>query len=186
MQKSASACAKSPINREAAVGRYRHNHPTHPPASRMQIGGVTRHARRRILLDRRVCGNYGSEDCDWKAVDPQLASLAVRRSCRLRRNPLMTSEDNAPRPDAPKSSFADLGLKTEIINVLSGTHLDRPTPLQCDLLPRFLAGKDCFVLARSGAGKTNGFVLPIVQRIEPRGGVQALLISPTRSTALRI
>jgi ATP-dependent RNA helicase RhlE len=60
-----------------------------------------------------------------------------------------------------------------------------PTPIQLKAIPPILLGRDIIGLAQTGTGKTAAFVLPILQRLrsEPRGGVRALIISPTRELA---
>ena len=60
-----------------------------------------------------------------------------------------------------------------------------PTPIQLKAIPPILLGRDIIGIAQTGTGKTAAFVLPILQhlRSEPRGGVRALIISPTRELA---
>ena len=98
----------------------------------------------------------------------------------------MNADEHPATPTGATASFAELGLRADLAEMLVGTHLEHPTALQCELLPPALEGKDCLVLVRSGAGKTNGFVLPITQKLQPNAGLQAVVITPTRSTALRV
>ena len=60
-----------------------------------------------------------------------------------------------------------------------------PTPIQEQAIPPIMQGRDLIGLAQTGTGKTAAFALPIMQRLleEPRGRIQALVISPTRELA---
>ncbi len=60
-----------------------------------------------------------------------------------------------------------------------------PTPIQLQAIPPIMQGRDIIGLAQTGTGKTAAFVLPILERLRQnrRGGVRALIISPTRELA---
>lgn len=60
-----------------------------------------------------------------------------------------------------------------------------PTPIQLQAIPPIMQGRDVIGLAQTGTGKTAAFALPILQRLcqNNRGGVGALIISPTRELA---
>jgi ATP-dependent RNA helicase RhlE len=60
-----------------------------------------------------------------------------------------------------------------------------PTPIQSQVIPLIMQGRDVIGLAQTGTGKTAAFVLPILERLRlgPRGRVRALIISPTRELA---
>jgi ATP-dependent RNA helicase RhlE len=60
-----------------------------------------------------------------------------------------------------------------------------PTPIQSQVIPLAMQGRDVIGLAQTGTGKTAAFVLPILERLRsgPRGRVRALIISPTRELA---
>ena len=60
-----------------------------------------------------------------------------------------------------------------------------PTPIQVQVIPLVMQGRDVIGLAQTGTGKTAAFVLPILERLRsgPRGRVRALIISPTRELA---
>ncbi|MFC2019015.1 DEAD/DEAH box helicase [Chloroflexota bacterium] len=60
-----------------------------------------------------------------------------------------------------------------------------PTPIQSQAIPPIMQGRDIIGLAQTGTGKTAAFVLPILHHLRknPRGCIQALIISPTRELA---
>ena len=77
------------------------------------------------------------------------------------------------------------------------TSFPKPTPIQAELLPHILAGKSVIGLAPTGSGKTLGYVLPILARLQhPRaspasdvartGGARCVVIVPTRELAKQI
>lgn len=85
-----------------------------------------------------------------------------------------------PRP------FADLGLDPPLLRALTKLNFQEPTDIQREMIPLVLAGRDVLGQARTGTGKTAAFGLPILQRIRPDGGMQALILAPTRELAAQI
>ena len=67
-----------------------------------------------------------------------------------------------------------------------------PTPIQVQAIPVVLEGKDVMGAAQTGTGKTAGFSLPIIQKLQAhantstspaRHPVRALILTPTRELA---
>ncbi len=93
----------------------------------------------------------------------------------------------APRKAAPRSAaFAELGLSEALLDALARAGFETPTDIQRELIPPALAGKDCLGQARTGTGKTAAFTLPLLQRVRIGGGVQALVLVPTRELAAQV
>jgi ATP-dependent RNA helicase DeaD len=91
------------------------------------------------------------------------------------------------RGDFSLPSFLELGIRSEINQTLKAIGLFEPTPIQARAIPLLLAGKDVIAQAQTGTGKTLAFILPILERIEPKkSSVQALIVTPTRELALQI
>lgn len=82
--------------------------------------------------------------------------------------------------------FADLNIAPELVELLHRNNLGAPTEVQVRLIPAALDGRDCLARVRSGSGKTNAYILPIVQRIDPSGGLQALVFQPTKALAAQL
>lgn len=59
-------------------------------------------------------------------------------------------------------------------------------PVQATAIPYVLAGRDLMVQSRTGSGKTGAFVLPILERVEPGAGCQAIVLVPTRELAKQV
>ncbi|HYE55329.1 MAG TPA: DEAD/DEAH box helicase [Chitinophagaceae bacterium] len=63
------------------------------------------------------------------------------------------------------------------------------TPVQQQVIPAILAGRDIIASAQTGTGKTAAFLLPIINRLLTHrvdGQVNAMIIVPTRELAIQI
>jgi ATP-dependent RNA helicase RhlE len=85
-------------------------------------------------------------------------------------------------------SFDQLGLRPELLKAVADKGYTAPTPIQQRAIPAVLAGRDVLAGAQTGTGKTAGFILPILQRLERRAGVRprALVLTPTRELAAQV
>jgi ATP-dependent RNA helicase DeaD len=84
-------------------------------------------------------------------------------------------------------TFAQLKIQPGLHQALSKRGIVTPTPIQADVIPLLLAGKDVIGQARTGSGKTLAFALPLLERCDPsRQGVQALVLVPTRELAIQV
>src|SRR4051812_1498426 len=92
------------------------------------------------------------------------------------------------REDSP--AFSEFDIKPEIVQALEGVGIVRTFAIQELTLPIALAGNDLIGQARTGTGKTLGFGVPLLNRIELPGGPgalpQALVIAPTRELAVQV
>lgn len=81
------------------------------------------------------------------------------------------------------SSFSELGLSPEILQVLEKIGFTTPTPVQEKTIPILLSGEptDFIGLAQTGTGKTAAFGLPLIELIDENiKATQALIMAPTR------
>ena len=67
--------------------------------------------------------------------------------------------------DSP--TFAELGVRPEIVQALAEAGIERTFAIQELTLPLALAGEDVIGQARTGMGKTLGFGVPLLQRLVP-------------------
>ena len=88
-------------------------------------------------------------------------------------------------PELPEQ-FAALGIETPILRALAAIGYKEPSPIQIELTPAVLAGKDVLGQARTGTGKTAAFGIPILQMVEPEGRLQAVILTPTRELAVQV
>jgi len=63
---------------------------------------------------------------------------------------------------------------------------EKPSPIQEEAIPVALTGRDILARAKNGTGKTAAFVIPALQRINPKSNkVQCLILVPTRELAMQ-
>ncbi|HIW98016.1 MAG TPA: DEAD/DEAH box helicase [Candidatus Tidjanibacter gallistercoris] len=84
--------------------------------------------------------------------------------------------------------FGSLGLSPEMLAAVEAKGFERPTPIQKLTIPRLLEGRnDIIAQSQTGTGKTAAYGLPILQVLERgAGGVQAIVLVPTRELALQV
>ena len=87
-------------------------------------------------------------------------------------------------------SFDQLGLSAELLRAIADKGYRQATPIQQRAIPHILAGEDILAGAQTGTGKTAGFTLPLLQRLQescPDGRrVRALVLTPTRELAAQV
>ncbi len=90
-------------------------------------------------------------------------------------------------------SFSSLGLSAELLRAVTEQGYSEPTPVQARAIPAILAGRDLQAAAQTGTGKTAGFTLPLLQRLQTtpapaghRHPVRALILTPTRELAAQV
>ena len=100
-------------------------------------------------------------------------------------------------------TFAELGVREEIVRALAEAGIVRTFAIQELTLPLALAGDDIIGQARTGMGKTLGFGVPLLQRVTPpseqpaanvegeaadrtKDVPQALVVVPTRELCVQV
>jgi superfamily II DNA/RNA helicase len=84
-------------------------------------------------------------------------------------------------------TFTDLQLPPDLIAALSKQQISEPTPIQGTALPVLLAGKDAYLHAETGTGKTLAYLLPLMARIDPaQAATQVVIVAPTHELAIQI
>lgn len=95
------------------------------------------------------------------------------------------ADPSANAPEA-KPTFDALPLSDEVRRAILEVGYVHPTPVQVAAYEPSVEGKDLLVQARTGTGKTAAFGIPLVDRlVQEEGGVQALVLAPTRELALQ-
>lgn len=78
-----------------------------------------------------------------------------------------------------------MGLNPKLVEGLKLMGIKDPTPIQAKCIPELKAGRDLIGLSLTGSGKTAAFGLPILEKIIPGNGIQALIITPTRELCVQ-
>jgi superfamily II DNA/RNA helicase len=104
-----------------------------------------------------------------------------------------TAEELAARAPVTESNplFSALGVRKETVEALEAVGITRAFAIQELTLPIALGGADVIGQARTGTGKTLGFGIPILQRVQgPQEGgdgvPQALVVVPTRELCVQV
>ena len=63
-------------------------------------------------------------------------------------------------------SFSELGLHADLLRAVTAQGYTVPTPIQRQAIPVVLEGRDMLASAQTGTGKTAGFTLPMLQRLD--------------------
>ena len=84
------------------------------------------------------------------------------------------------------TKFQDLGLKEDILKGLVDLGFEEAFPIQEAVIPVLLTGRDVVGQAHTGSGKTAAFSLSMLQEIQPKNGIQGLIMAPTRELAMQI
>lgn len=79
--------------------------------------------------------------------------------------------------------FDELGLSAPVLQAVSESGYESPTPIQAQAIPKILEGKDLIGASQTGTGKTAAFALPSLSKIKPIGKPQILVLEPTRELA---
>lgn len=108
--------------------------------------------------------SFGNCAC-CKAIPSELCAVPLNLLC-------------FPRDSLPASQIRRAGFKS-------------PTPIQGQAWPIALSGRDLVAIAKTGSGKTCGFLLPGMLHIQqtrkdPRAGPTLLVLAPTRELAVQI
>ena len=89
--------------------------------------------------------------------------------------------------DTPTPLFSDFNLSQPLLQALDDAGYESPTPIQTEMIPHVMAGRDVVGQAQTGTGKTAAFALPLLANIDlRRNHPQVLVLAPTRELALQV
>ena len=84
-------------------------------------------------------------------------------------------------------TFTDLGMPPTLLAGLEKQEIREPTPIQVEAVPLLLAGKNAYLQAETGTGKTLAYLLPLFCRIDPaQKATQVIVLAPTHELAIQI
>lgn len=86
--------------------------------------------------------------------------------------------------------FSEFGFDEKLIEGIEASGYEDATPVQEQVIPLIMAGKDVIASAQTGTGKTAAFLLPLINKIitdvHEDHTNNALVIVPTRELAIQI
>lgn len=86
-------------------------------------------------------------------------------------------------------NFTEFGLDPALMESIESTGYEVATPIQEQVIPIILQGRDIIACAQTGTGKTAAFLLPIINRLLQHsndGQVNCIVLVPTRELAIQI
>jgi ATP-dependent RNA helicase RhlB len=97
-------------------------------------------------------------------------------------------------PSEGKTRFHDFDLPDRLLHAIYDLGFEYCTPIQAEILPSSLSGKDASGRAQTGTGKTAAFLITVITRIlynpiqgkRKPGTPRILILAPTRELALQI
>ena len=84
------------------------------------------------------------------------------------------------------NAFEELEINENILSSIKELGFTKPFPIQEQAIPELLRGNDVIGQAHTGTGKTAAFGIPMLQNIVKGGGIQGLIIAPTRELPIQI
>jgi len=87
--------------------------------------------------------------------------------------------------------FSSLGLSPSLYKTLADQQYEQPYQIQNEVIPAILGKRDVLGIAQTGSGKTAGYVLPILTKLQGstmkrNRHVQVLVVVPTRELAIQV
>ena len=86
------------------------------------------------------------------------------------------------------TTFRHLGVSDAVVRALADRGIEVPFPIQTMVIEDATAGRDTLARSKTGSGKTLGFAIPIVDRLDPATErlPAALVLVPTRELARQV
>lgn len=85
--------------------------------------------------------------------------------------------------------FTEFNFHPNVLEGIEASNYEIATPVQEQVIPPIMAGRDVIASAQTGTGKTAAFLLPVMNKLLSNhvdGQVGALIIVPTRELAIQI
>ncbi|MDF2577507.1 MAG: putative box helicase domain protein [Chlamydiales bacterium] len=86
----------------------------------------------------------------------------------------------------PKNKFAEFAIEGLLKENIIKKGYKEPTPIQDQVIPLILEGKDVIASANTGTGKTAAFLIPLVNNVLAKKTKRVLIMAPTRELADQI
>jgi len=84
--------------------------------------------------------------------------------------------------------FSELNLNTPLLNALDELGYDYATPIQANVFPIILSGRDMVGIAQTGTGKTFAYLLPLLKQLKysEQKHPRILIVVPTRELVIQV
>jgi ATP-dependent RNA helicase RhlE len=86
----------------------------------------------------------------------------------------------------PTHQFSDFLIAQQLKNNILEKGYTTPSPIQDEVIPLALQGRDIVGIANTGTGKTAAFLIPLLNKIFYNRSEKVLIVAPTRELAVQI
>ncbi len=121
-------------------------------------------------------GNRGGGRHRQKTFDP---SRVVQQS-------KYQNEEKTQEEYQTQNTFSDFDIDHRLQQAIAHRGYQQPTPIQDQIIPHILEGKDVVGIANTGTGKTAAFLIPLLDKVLKNDNEKVLIIAPTRELALQV
>ena len=140
----------------------------------------------RFACSEEPAAKAAAEGTQPPAKRPRSEDSAV--AAYLAEHELTIHDDNTPPPCL---TIAEAPFPPALLKVLTAQPFTRPSPVQAATWPIAVSGRDVLAIAKTGSGKTLGFLLPVLtrcmaERPAAKGSPLGIIMAPTRELALQI
>lgn len=142
---------------------------------------------------RRARTRSMSEVEEVNKIDVTQTAEEFRKSHQITISGVHSSGSGSYACPDPMSTFASTPFAPPLRRALDAAGFPHPTPTQAQSWPIALAGRDIITVAKTGSGKTCGFLLPAFHLLlnafaggRRRGAPAILVLAPTRELACQI
>ena len=84
------------------------------------------------------------------------------------------------------TTFAELGINKQLLAAVNRLGFTTPTEIQRLAIPHIIKEKDVIGESATGSGKTLAFGCSIIEHVQPKKGLQSLVLAPTRELAEQV
>ena len=86
----------------------------------------------------------------------------------------------------PVHKFSDFAIDESLKRAIINKGYVSPTPIQDQVIPFALQGRDILGIANTGTGKTGAFLIPLINKVKKNPKEQILILVPTRELAIQV
>lgn len=79
-----------------------------------------------------------------------------------------------------------LRISKAMVALLESHGITTATPIQMEIIPAIVEGRDVIAQSETGSGKTLSFAIPLIERTTRRDGLTTLVLVPTRELTVQI
>jgi ATP-dependent RNA helicase DDX5/DBP2 len=144
-------------------------------------------AAKRARLDPTAATTTAAK-LDSDSDSAATATPAAAAAAYLAAHEITIHDDEAPPPCL---SLAEAPFPPALLKLLTSQPFTAPSPVQAATWPIAVSGRDVLAIAKTGSGKTLGFLLPVLarcvaERPAAKGTPLGIIMAPTRELALQI